>query len=99
MRIRRSIIVPAILALSAAGSILAWLGGICRDGSAGTRRPRAGRRPLHPLLRVRLRTVLFYPDPQEGQAWTQASDEAWAERAAAAYTAAVERGDDVPLLR
>jgi len=29
----------------------------------------------------------------------QDSDEAWAERAAAAYTAAVERGDDVPLLR
>jgi len=38
--------------------------------------------------------VLFYPDPQEGQAWTQASDEAWAEYAAAVHAAAAGRGAD-----
>jgi len=38
--------------------------------------------------------VLCYPPPEESLAWTEGSDEAWAERAAAAYAAAVERGPD-----
>ena len=36
--------------------------------------------------------VLSYPPPGESRAWTEASDAAWAERAATAYAAAVERG-------
>lgn len=38
--------------------------------------------------------MLYWPSPQEGLAWLEASDEAWAQRAAAAYAAAVERGPD-----
>ena len=36
--------------------------------------------------------MLFWPSPREGLAWLEADDEAWAQRAAAAYAAATERG-------
>ena len=34
------------------------------------------------------------PLPGEDHTWHEASDEAWGKRAAAAYAAAVKRGDD-----
>jgi len=38
--------------------------------------------------------MFLYSSTEEGIAWLQASDEAWARRAVAAYVAAVERGGD-----
>jgi hypothetical protein len=38
--------------------------------------------------------MLYYPTPQDSRTWREASDEAWAERAVAAYRLAVgEQGD------
>ena len=38
--------------------------------------------------------MLYYPSMQETLAWADADSEAWAERAAAAYAAALERGQE-----
>ena len=38
--------------------------------------------------------MFFYPSAQEGLAWLEAGDDAWADRAAVAYDAAMARQDD-----
>ena len=40
--------------------------------------------------------MLYLPSPQETLAWAEADSEAWAERAAAAYAAAIHRSQERP---
>ena len=40
--------------------------------------------------------MFLYPSPQEGLAWLQGSDEAWADYAVSLYVDAVKRGSETP---
>jgi hypothetical protein len=40
--------------------------------------------------------MFYYPSAEEGLAWLEASDAAWAARAVAAYDDAVRRQDEPP---
>ena len=40
--------------------------------------------------------MFYYPSAEEGLAWLEASDAAWADRAGQLFRAARERGEDEP---